>query len=35
MPWITNDAVVFGMLMAILGFVFWSSTSSWVGFQRF
>lgn len=35
LPWITNDAVVFGMLMAILGFVFWSSNSAWSGFQRF
>ena len=25
-PLITNDAVVFGLLMAILGFVFWSAS---------
>ena len=26
MPLITNDAIVLGMLMVILGFVFWSSS---------
>ncbi|QDS96570.1 hypothetical protein FF011L_53820 [Roseimaritima multifibrata] len=34
-PLIRNDAVVFGMLMAILGFVFWSSNSQWSGFRLF
>lgn len=35
---ITNDAVVFGMLMAILGFVFWTSNLEvpfWKGFYKF
>jgi len=34
-PLVTNDAVVFGMLMAILGFVFWSSSSQFAVFQTF
>jgi len=32
---VTNDAVVFGMLIAILGFVFWSCNSSHPGWKRF
>ena len=35
---ITNDAVVFGMLIAILGFVFWTSNLDvrfWKGFYKF
>lgn len=32
---ITNDAVVFGILMGILGFVFWSSNSSIPAFRAF
>ncbi|MEM1205355.1 MAG: DUF819 family protein [Acidobacteriota bacterium] len=34
-PLITNDAVVLGILMAILGFVFWSSHSDRPGFRKF
>lgn len=34
-PLVTNDAVVFGMLIGILGFVFWSSSSSAPGWRRF
>ena len=34
-PVISNDAVVFGLLMTILGFVFWSSQSQWFGFRAF
>ena len=34
-PLITNDAVVFGMLMVILAFVFWSSNSEIVVFKSF
>lgn len=34
-PLITNDAVIFGILLAILGFVFWSSTSEFVIFRTF
>lgn len=34
-PLVTNDAVVFGMLMLILGFVFWSSNSQWSAFKLF
>jgi len=32
---VTNDAVVFGMLIAILGFVFWSCNSAHPGWRRF
>ena len=32
---VTNDAVVFGLLIAILGFVFWSSKSENAGWRRF
>ncbi len=34
-PLITNDAVVLGLLMAILGFVFWSSSQESPGWKRF
>ncbi len=34
-PLITNDAVILGMLLAILGLVFWSASSSWRVFQTF
>lgn len=34
-PLIENDAVVFGFLMMILGFVFWSSTSKIPAFKTF
>ncbi len=34
-PPISSDAVLFGILMAILGFVFWSSSSSIGAFQVF
>lgn len=33
--WVTNDAVVFGMLMLILGFIFWSSNSDIAVFRGF
>ncbi len=36
-PLITNDAVIFGILMMMLGFVFWSSSSEnrfWARFYR-
>ncbi len=32
-PWITNDAVIAGILMAMLGFVFWSSSQSHAGWK--
>ncbi len=35
LPLITNDAVVLGLLMTILAFVFWSSSSSWTPFKKF
>ena len=34
-PLITNDGVVLGMLLAILGLVFWSSQSQWKPFRMF
>lgn len=34
-PLITNDAVVLGLLMSILGFVFWSSESKITFFKKF
>ena len=34
-PLITNDAVIFGILMVMLGFVFWSSNSRWAPFKFF
>jgi uncharacterized membrane protein len=34
-PLVENDAVVFGFLMMILGFVFWSSTSKIPAFKTF
>jgi uncharacterized membrane protein len=34
-PLITNDAVVLGILMAILGFVFWTSSSERPGWKKF
>lgn len=34
-PWVTSDAVILGMLLGILGFVFWSSSSSQPGFRLF
>ncbi|MEE8522412.1 MAG: DUF819 family protein, partial [Thermoanaerobaculia bacterium] len=34
-PLITNDAVVLGILMVILGFVFWSSNSEWPLWRKF
>lgn len=34
-PFITNDAVVLGLLMSILGFVFWSSESKITFFKKF
>ncbi len=34
-PLVTSDAVVLGMLMMILGFVFWSSSSSFAPFRAF
>ncbi len=33
--WITNDAVVFGLIMLILGFVFYTSSSQNAGWKRF
>ncbi|MCA9129358.1 MAG: DUF819 family protein [Planctomycetales bacterium] len=33
--WVTNDAVLLGILLAILGFVFWSSQSSFAPFKWF
>ncbi len=35
MPLVTNDAVVLGMLMVILGFVFWSSSREMGFWKRF
>lgn len=32
---ITNDAVIFGILMLMLGFIFWSSSSNFVLFKYF
>ena len=32
---ITSDAVIFGILLAILGFVFWSSSSNWKPLKLF
>lgn len=34
-PLLTNDAVIFGILMLILGFVFWSSKSDFKPFKMF
>lgn len=37
-PWIRNDAVVFGILMAMLGFVFWTNQLEhrfWKGLYKF
>lgn len=34
-PLITNDAVIFGILMVILAFVFWSSSSEIAAFKAF
>ena len=34
-PFFKNDAVIFGILMLILGFVFWSSTSEAPAFKKF
>ena len=36
-PWTSNDAVIFGILMAMLGLVFWTSSSKnpiWKGFYQ-
>lgn len=35
LPLITNDAVILGILLVILGFVFWSSSSGYKIFQLF
>jgi uncharacterized membrane protein len=35
MPLITNDAVVLGILLAILAFVFWGNSTERPGFKRF
>ncbi|GAB5406133.1 MAG: DUF819 family protein [Aureliella sp.] len=34
-PLIKNDAIVLGLLIGILGFVFWSSSSEWFVFKAF
>jgi uncharacterized membrane protein len=34
-PWVTSDPVLFGLLLAILGLVFWSSSSERRFLQRF
>ncbi len=34
-PLITNDAVIFGILMAMLGLIFWTSSSDFVVFKGF
>lgn len=34
-PLVTNDGVILGMLLAILGLVFWSSQSQWAPFRMF